>query len=110
MSAMLRVKDIHTDEIRQGLADGSILLIDVREPNEFADGHIPGSVTMPLSSFDPHQLPEAKGKRIIFSCRTGGRTLQALKLTQDAGIDLQEHYKPSFSGWVAEGGEVETGS
>ena len=110
MAGGMKITDIETDEIKQGLADGSILLIDVREPHEYEAGHIPGSVPMPLSSFDPHQLPDAKGKRIIFSCRTGGRTLQALKLTQEAGIDLHEHYKPSFNGWVSEGGEVAYGA
>lgn len=103
------MKDLFTDEVKQGLAAGSILLIDVREPHEFEAGHIPGSVSMPLSEFDPQALPEANGKRIVFSCRTGGRTLQALKLVQDAGIDLSEHYKPSFLGWVNEGGEVAYG-
>lgn len=107
--AELKVHDVFTDEIRQGLTDGTILLVDVREPHEYEAGHIPGSVLMPLSQFDPQQLPEAEGKRIIFSCRSGGRTLQALKLTQEAGIALNEHYKPSFNGWVSEGGEVAYG-
>ncbi len=105
----ITVHDIFTQEIRDGLADGSILLVDVREPHEYAAGHIPGAVLMPLSEFDPHKLPNAHGKRIIFSCRTGGRTLTALKLTQEAGIPLTEHYKPSFNGWVSEGGEVAYG-
>ena len=106
----MKVKDLFTDEIKQGLEAASIVLIDVREPHEFEAGHIPGSISMPLSEFDPHALPKAEGKRIVFSCRTGGRTLQALKLVQDAGIDLVEHYKPSYLGWVSEGGDVAYGS
>ena len=104
--AGLRVKDLGTEEIRRGLEDGSMILIDVREPHEFESGHIPGARSMPLSSFDPNELPVSEGKRIVFSCRTGGRTLQALKLAQDAGIDLVEHYQPSFNGWVNDGGDV----
>jgi len=87
-----------------------MLLIDVREPHEFEDGHIPGSISMPLSTFDPDALPVGEGKRIVFSCRTGGRTLKALEMAQAAGLPLEEHYKPSFMGWVASGGQVETGN
>lgn len=105
----MQVRDIDTDEVRAGLADGSILLVDVREPHEFEEGHIPGSVSMPLSTFDTGALPVGSGKRIIFSCRTGGRTLKALQLAQEAGLPLTEHYKPSFLGWVASGGPVEHG-
>jgi rhodanese-related sulfurtransferase len=45
------------------LADGSVLLIDVREPNEFASGHIPGSVSFPLSDFDLERLFTASRSR-----------------------------------------------
>ncbi len=103
------VHDVFTDELKQGLEGGTIQLIDVREPHEFEAGHIPGSVLMPLSRFDPDELPEAHGKRIVFSCRSGVRSIQALKLVQDAGIDVTNHYKPGFIGWVADGGKVSTG-
>jgi 3-mercaptopyruvate sulfurtransferase SseA len=36
------------DEVKAGLADGSIALVDVREPHEFAAGHIPGATLLPL--------------------------------------------------------------
>ena len=51
------VEVVTREELKKGLADGSIALIDVREPNEFAAGHIPGAVLVPLSRFDPAQLP-----------------------------------------------------
>ena len=51
------VVDLDREAVKRGLADGSILLVDVREPHEFAAGHIPGSVSMPLSTFDPDAIP-----------------------------------------------------
>jgi len=95
------------EQVKAGLADGSITLIDVREPNEFAAGHIPGSANMPLSRFDPSQLPR-DGKRIVFSCRSGNRTLQAIEMSRLFGRkDACAHYAGSMIDWVGAGEPVE---
>lgn len=103
------VIDLDIDEVKRGLADGTLLLIDVRELEEYRAGHIPGSVSMPLSVFDPNALPDAAGRRIVFSCNSGGRTLRAIAESQAKGYDLREHYKGSFKDWVAHGEAVITG-
>jgi rhodanese-related sulfurtransferase len=103
------VTTLTTEELAQGVADGTILVIDVREPPEFAAGHIPGSVLMPLSQFDPASIPAPAGQRIVFSCAAGVRSLRALEFAQSAGLDLHEHYAGGFRGWVMSGGQVETG-
>jgi rhodanese-related sulfurtransferase len=103
------ILEVDFETVKAGIADGSILLVDVRESNEFEEGHIPGSVSFPLSRFDPAQLPEPKdGQHLIFSCRTGGRTLRAIDMCQEAGVAYQTHYKGSFTDWVRRGGEVES--
>ncbi len=110
MSATLnKVENVTIDELKQGLADGSIRLIDVREPHEFADGHIPGAALNPLQSFDPKALPESEpGKRIVLACRTGRRSLAALALAQQAGrTDIQAHYPGGFVEWSNLGEKVE---
>lgn len=101
--------DLGIDEVKQGLADGSMLLIDVREPDEYAAGHIPGAVSFPLSTFDAHALPAADEQQIVFSCNSGGRTLRAIAAAQAAGVDLNTHYKGSYKDWVAHGEPVNTG-
>ena len=105
------VLEVDFDEVTRGLADGSMLLIDVREPHEYAAGHIPGAVLFPLSTFDPDDLPKAaQGQEIVFSCRTGSRTLRAIAAAQAGGLDLRTHYKGSFTDWAARGGRVESES
>lgn len=101
------IRDVGTDELRSGLADGSILVVDVREPNEHLGGMIPGSLAMPLSRFDPSALPTGEGKRIVFSCAAGVRSRVAIEVSRRAGLDVSEHYLPGFKGWVAAGGAVE---
>jgi rhodanese-related sulfurtransferase len=101
------VVDLDLDEVKRGLADGSMLLVDVREPHEFAAGHIPASINHPLSAFDPLALPVDAGKRIVFSCAAGVRSVRSIELAQAAGLDLNEHYKGGFKEWSAVGEPVE---
>ena len=100
------VVDLGLDEVKQGLEDGSIVLVDVREPHEFAAGHIPNSVSHPLSRFDPSALPIEEGKRIVFSCAAGMRSVRAIEFAQAAGLDLNEHYKGGFKEWSSAGEPV----
>lgn len=96
----MTITDLDIDDIKQGLADGSILLVDVREPHEFAAGHIPGSLSHPLSTFDPAALPEAEGKRLVFSCAAGVRSRHALAAAQAAGLPVDAHYAGGFKDWA----------
>lgn len=103
------VRDVGLAELKEGLRDGSILLVDVREPHEFAAASIPGSVLMPLSGFDPGALPDEPGRRVVFSCRSGKRSLTAIELARAAGRDLREHYPGGILGWTEAGEPVESG-
>ena len=105
MSEAPQIIDLDREAVKQGLSDGSILLVDVREPHEFAAGHIPGAVSNPLSTFDPSALPE--GRRIVFSCAAGVRSVRAMEFAQAAGRDIREHYKGGFKDWAAAGEPVE---
>jgi rhodanese-related sulfurtransferase len=53
---------------------GHALLIDIREPDEFARRHVPGAVSLPLSRFDLKPLPVLPGTAVVFTCKTGMRT------------------------------------
>jgi rhodanese-related sulfurtransferase len=99
------VVDLDRQDVKQGLADGSIVVVDVREPHEFAAGHIPGAVLNPLSAFDPSALPS--DKRVVFSCAAGVRSLRAIEFAQAAGRDIREHYKGGFKDWAAAGEPIE---
>jgi rhodanese-related sulfurtransferase len=102
------VENVQIDELKKGLADGSILLVDVREPNEYAAGHIPGAMLNPLQRFDALALPCAPGKRVVLSCRSGKRSLTALAFAQEAGRDdVRAHYPGGFQEWSNAGEKVE---
>ncbi len=70
--------EIDASTLRRLLADGEALLVDVREPEEFADERIPGAQLVPLASFDPRKIAEAAGRRaVVLYCLAGRRSAQA---------------------------------
>ncbi|SFD29071.1 rhodanese-like domain-containing protein [Methylobacterium sp. 13MFTsu3.1M2] len=102
----MRVVDLDRETVKQGLDDGSMLIIDVRESHEYEAGHIPGAVSHPLSGFDPQAvaaLVAEDGRRAVFSCASGVRSVHALMAAQNAGLDLAEHYKGGFKDWYSAG-------
>lgn len=109
MSGHHTVADLTIDDIKSGLASGTIVLVDVREAHEFAAGHIPGSILLPLSVFDASKLPRADGRRIVLSCRSGKRSLTAADKAHEQGIPVDAHYAGGFIDWVAHGERVDTG-
>jgi rhodanese-related sulfurtransferase len=98
--------DLDIDDVKEGLASGEITLVDVSEQQEYAGGHIPGSVSHPLSTFDPGELRGLAG-RIVFSCASGVRSVRAIELAQAAGLAVNEHYRGGFKEWAALGEPIE---
>ncbi|WP_232629862.1 rhodanese-like domain-containing protein [Methylobacterium sp. Leaf118] len=106
----MQVVDLDRETVKRGLSDGTLLLIDVREPHEFARGRIPGSVSFPLSTFDPDALKAliaADGRRPVFSCASGIRSVHAIAAAQGAGLAVSEHYAGAFKDWYGAGEPVE---
>ena len=103
------VEDLSPEQVKAGIENGSILLVDVREPNELAAERIPGAVDFPLSVFDPAALPDPAGKTLVFSCRSGRRSVTASKAAQAAGLPYREHMAGGLLAWKAAGFETENG-
>ena len=61
-------------EVSRRLKQNTAVLIDIREPDEFAREHVVGAVHAPLSTFDAYTPAGADGRDVIFTCRTGNRT------------------------------------
>ena len=51
---------IEFEAFAEAVDAGDVAVVDVREPHEFAAGHIPEAVNLPLSRFDPEELPSGK--------------------------------------------------
>lgn len=103
------VHDLTPQEVAAGIADGRYLLVDVREPNEVAVEAYPDAVVFPLSSFVADQIPDPKGKDVVFACRSGKRSVTASLAAQSAGKPYDKHLAGGMLGWKAAGLPSKTG-
>ncbi len=103
-SRALDPASVDLDTLAAAVKSGEAAVVDVRESNEFAAGHIPGAVSHPLSRFDPGKLPA--DKPVILICQAGGRSRTALDKAHAAGRRDVKHYPGGMSQWRMRGGAV----
>jgi rhodanese-related sulfurtransferase len=104
-----QVHDLTPAEVSKGMAEGRYLLVDVREPNEVAVEAYPDSVVVPLSTFDAKNIPDPKGKQVVFACRSGKRSVTASLAAQAAGLPYDKHLAGGIIGWKEAGMPTKTG-
>jgi rhodanese-related sulfurtransferase len=102
------VHDLSPEEVARGLADGTVLLVDVREPKETAVERYPNAVYLPMSQFDPGAIPDPAGRKVVFACRSGNRSVTASLMAQAAGLPYDAHLAGGILAWKALGLPTET--
>ena len=97
-------------EIKDWRDAGNTVIVDVREPNEWEEAHIPGAILMPLSTFDPAKIPDPAGKNLVFHCRSGRRCGLAAEKAVAAGYKgVIKRMEGGFLAWAAAGYPSEPG-
>ncbi|WP_454618455.1 rhodanese-like domain-containing protein [Bradyrhizobium cenepequi] len=104
-----KVHDLTPQDVSKGIADGRYLLVDVREPNEVAAEAYPDGVVVPLSTFDPNEIPDPQGREVVFACRSGKRSVTASLAAQSAGLPYNKHLAGGMLAWKAAGLPTKTG-
>lgn len=95
--------EVSAQQLDSMLRADEAMVIDVREVDEYASGHIPGALNMPLSTFQPSRLPEAGGKTLVLSCLGGKRSAMALDKCGAAQTAVDTHLAGGFNAWLAAG-------
>lgn len=98
-----RVTNLTPQDVSKGLAEGRMLLVDVREPNETAIERFPGAEIVPLSAFDPARIPDPQGRQVVFACRSGRRSVTASLAAQDRGYPYNAHLAGGILAWKEAG-------
>jgi rhodanese-related sulfurtransferase len=82
---------------------GRAVLVDIREPDEFARRHVKGALSRPLSAFEAAHLKIEAGKEVVFTCKSGMRTnanCERLAGSVDGAAFILEG---GVDGWAAAG-------
>ena len=85
------------------------VVVDVRTPEEFSQGHIPNAINVPLSEIidNPAILGSSKEKSIVLYCRSGYRAGKAAEALQKNGFQNLRHLEGDMQGWLKAGLAVE---
>lgn len=103
MSKTATVETLSPAEVQRLLDEGRILLVDVREPAEFANERIHGALLFPLSTFEPNYLPPDGERFVVFHCGSGKRSLAAATRRLESGASRAAHMAGGVMGWKAAG-------
>ena len=102
------VTEVGLQDLEQAL-EGGALLLDVRESDEYAAGHVPGAQLLPLSVLPVrvHELPRDRPVYVV--CQAGGRSAQAAQLLTAAGVDARS-VTGGTAAWIGSGRPTQTGT
>ncbi|MCB0191792.1 MAG: rhodanese-like domain-containing protein [Anaerolineae bacterium] len=89
------------------LDNPDVVLIDVREPAEYNESHIPGITLIPMGEVASRLDEIPHDKTVIVSCRSGNRSSQVTNFLRDNGYDNVHNMKGGIMAWEQAGFEVE---
>ena len=96
------VKHVKSKEAAAIVAKGDVVVLDVRTPDEFSEGHIDGAKNIDFlndAKFKAEAAKLDKSKTYLVHCQAGGRSSKSLKVLQDLGIKNLIHLDDGFGGW-----------
>jgi len=104
----MAVPEIDIDELARLRAEGATL-IDVRNPDEYDEFHVPGAVLIPLPEVPERVAEIPSDERVYVICKTGGRSAKAVEFLNEQGFDTVNVAGGSMA-WAEAGQAVATGS
>jgi rhodanese-related sulfurtransferase len=103
------VKHVKADEAAKIITAGKVVIVDVRTPDEFKDGHIKTAKNIDImaADFEAQLAKLDKTQPTLVHCQAGGRSMRALKTFEKLGFKNLIHLDKGFGGWEAAGKPVE---
>lgn len=110
MEAKKSIRELAADEIAKKVETPNALLIDVREPEEYLQGHIPAAINLPRGLLEFKISNDAAlqtlERPIIVYCKTSGRAALSVIALQTMGFKNVVSLAGGFDAWCAEGRKV----
>ena len=107
----MAISEISIEELAQKIEadhDGALRLVDVREVDEYTDGHVPGATLVVLGTV-PDNVDAFRGDGPTYViCKSGGRSMRACEYLSEQGLDVV-NIAGGTTGWIVSGRDVVTG-
>ncbi len=101
---------VDPETLRGWIEAGEAVVVDVREPHEYAMAHIEGTALIPLSAFDLAAIPAHDGKKLVIHCASGVRCGMASQQLLASGYTGQIHrLAGGIEAWYHAGGPIVQG-
>jgi molybdopterin/thiamine biosynthesis adenylyltransferase/rhodanese-related sulfurtransferase len=105
-----RIDEVDPAAVREQIGNGAVI-VDVREPEEWSAGHIPGAIHVPKSYLESRiegAVPDHE-KHVVLYCASGNRSAWAARtMIEDLGYEHVESMTGGFTLWKDRGYEVQT--
>lgn len=101
-----RVAEVTPLEARRRQQEGAVL-VDVREPNEWARGHAPGARHVPLGQLANRQSELPRDREVLLICASGNRSKLAAELLGRAGHERASSVSGGTAAWARSGLPIE---
>ncbi len=102
------ISEIEVAALADRVAEGA-LVIDVREPDEYEAGHVPGALLIPLATVPDHLDRFRADQPTYVICKSGGRSMRACEIAADEGYDVV-NVTGGTGAWIDSGRDVVIGS
>ncbi len=101
-------KNIAAAEFKQLIAKGDVVVVDVRTPNEYAQGHIKGAKLINIydKDFDAQIAKLNKESTTLVYCKSGRRSAGAMRKMESAGFSTVYNLSGGIMTWMRAGGEL----
>ncbi|BCO27945.1 sulfurtransferase [Rhodoferax lithotrophicus] len=108
-AAKSRVQEVSVDQAEEAIRDADVL-VDVREADEYAVGHLPGAVHISRGmlefKFSANPALQSRDLHIVLYCKTSGRAALAALALHDMGYLNVKSILGGFDAWAAAGKPV----
>ena len=105
LEAVRQLEPVALDKLA---TSNGVQIVDVRSPEEWSQGHLPGAIHIPLAAL-PEEIEKLTGDAIVFHCRGGGRSSIATSFLLSKGRSNVANLAGGYDGWIAAGLATEAG-
>lgn len=105
LSTLAASIDVDTANALQG--NPNVFMLDVREPDEYAAGHIPGITLIPMGEVADRLSEIPTDQEVIVTCRSGNRSGQVVDFLREQGFTNVHNMEGGIVAWEAAGYPVE---